>query len=67
MERSYIETLNQAYEQFFSAPPAGQPVLVIDSNPLDFVHSPQHLKLIENRIRQTLNLPPFQAQLLFEK
>jgi deoxyguanosine kinase len=67
MERSYIETLNQAYEEFFSAPAESQPVLVIDSNPLDFVHYPEHLKLIENRIRETLNLPPFQARLLFEK
>jgi len=67
MERRYIETLNQAYEEHFSSPGKDLPILVIDSNPLDFVHSPDHLKIIENRIRQSLNLPPFQAQLLFEK
>jgi deoxyguanosine kinase len=67
MERAYIETLNQAYEEFFSASAARLPVLAIDSNPLDFVHSSEHLKMIENRIRQALNMPPFQAQLLFEK
>ena len=67
MEAGYIETLNRAYEEFFSGSAGGLPVLVIDSNPLDFVHYPDHLKIIENRIRQTLNLPPFQAQLLFEK
>jgi deoxyguanosine kinase len=67
MESSYIETLNQAYEAFFSGPAEGLPILVIDSNPLDFVHYPDHLNIIENRIRETLNLPPFQAQFLFEK
>lgn len=59
MERGYIEQLNQAYEEFFSKPYDDTPVLELDSNPLDFVRHPEHLKLIENRIRQTLGLPPF--------
>lgn len=66
MERGYIEQLNQAYEEFFSKPYDDTPVLVLDSNPLDFVRHPEHLKLIENRIRQTLGLPPFQAELPLE-
>jgi deoxyguanosine kinase len=63
IERSYIEELNQAYEEFFSRPYDDTPVLTIDSNPLDFVRFPEHLKLIENRIRETLNISPYQAEL----
>jgi deoxyguanosine kinase len=64
MERGYIETLNRTYEEFFSKPYDDTPVLTIDTDPLDFVHHPEHLKLIENRIREVLNLPPYQARLL---
>ncbi|MGD0613370.1 MAG: deoxynucleoside kinase [Anaerolineales bacterium] len=67
MDRAYIEKLNQAYEDFFSQPYGNTLVLTIDTDPLDFVHFPAHLKLIENRIRASLNLPPYQEQLLFEK
>jgi len=63
MDSGYIDQLNQAYQDFFTRPTIDTPVLVIDSNPLDFVHKPDHLKLIENRIRQTLKLGPFQAEL----
>ena len=63
MERAYIEDLNQAYEEFFSKPYDDTPVLTIDSNPLDFVHFPEHLKLIENRIHEALNISPYQAEL----
>jgi deoxyguanosine kinase len=63
IERSYIDELNQAYEDFFSRPYDDTPVLTIDSNPLDFVRFPEHLNLIENRIRKALNLSPYQAEL----
>jgi deoxyguanosine kinase len=63
IERSYINELNQAYEEFFSRPYDDTPVLTIDSNPLDFVRFPEHLRLIENRIREALNLSPYQAEL----
>jgi deoxyguanosine kinase len=66
MERGYIETLNRTYEEFFSKPYDNTPVLTIDTDPLDFVHHPEHLKLIENRLREALNLPPYQAQLPLE-
>ena len=67
MERGYIEELNLAYEDFFSRPYDDTPVLTIDTSPLDFVHSPEHLKFIENRIRETLNLSPYQAELPLDK
>jgi len=65
MEPGYIEELNHAYEEFFSQPYDNATVLTIDTNPLDFVHKHEHLKLIENRIRQALGLSPFQAELPF--
>lgn len=63
MERSYIHELNLAYDEYFSKPLDHTPVLTIDTNNLNFVQNPEHLKLMENRIRQSLNLPPFQQTL----
>lgn len=63
MERSYIHELNLAYDEYFSKPFDHTPVLTIDTNNLNFVQNPEHLKLMENRIRQSLNLPPFQHAL----
>ncbi len=64
MERAYIAELNHAYDDFFSKPFDHTPVLKIDSNEHDIVNNPEHLKRIENRIRETLGLPPFQQSLL---
>jgi len=63
MERDYIDELNSAYEDFFSKPFNHTPVLKIDSNELNIVQNPEHLKRIENRIRETLGLVPFQQSL----
>jgi len=63
MERAYIDELNHAYDLFFAKPFDHTPVLTIDTDDLNFVQNPEHLKLIENRIRQSLNLPPFQQSL----
>jgi deoxyguanosine kinase len=62
MERAYIAELGGAYEEFFSR--QNGPVLKIDTTPYDFVRQPEHLKLIENRIRESLNLNPYQPRLL---
>jgi len=67
MERGYIDELNGAYDKFFSEPYDSTPVLAIDTNPLDFVHHGDHLKLIENRIRETLDFGPYQAELPLDK
>jgi len=66
MERSYINELNQAYEAFFSKPFDHTPVLKINTNDLDIIHNTEHLKLVENRIRETMNLTPFQPSLPLE-
>jgi deoxyguanosine kinase len=63
MERSYIEELNRAYENFFTKPFDHTPVLTIETDNMNIVQNPEHLKLIENRIRQSLQLPPFQQSL----
>lgn len=63
MERSYIDELNHAYEDFFSRPFDSVPILKIDTNPLNIIQIPEHLTLVENRIKQSLGLPPFQPGL----
>lgn len=68
MDRSYIDRLNQAYDDFFLNPVPGRnaqemPVLFLDTNNLDYIRSPEDLKLVESRIRQVLHLPPFQPEL----
>jgi deoxyguanosine kinase len=63
MEREYIDDLNHAYEDFFSKPFDHTPVLKIDTDGLNIVQNPEHLRLIENRIRETLGLAPFQPAL----
>ncbi len=68
MERDYIAELSQAYDTFFlenQARNVGESVavLTLDTNELDYVRKPEDLKLVENRIRQTLKQVPFQASL----
>jgi deoxyguanosine kinase len=70
MEQAYIQELNQAYDEFFVERRQTDiedktPVLVIDTNQLDYVRSTESLRWVENRIRQALRLSPFQAELPF--
>ena len=66
MSRDYIDQLNQAYEEFFGEGHQGSPILTINTNDLNYVTSAADLKWVENRIRQTLKLTPYQEQLLLE-
>ena len=61
MERGYIAELGAAYDDFFGGQDG--PVLRIDTTPIDFVHHPEHLRLIENRIREALGVSPYQPRL----
>lgn len=64
MERAYIAELSEAYDRFFADSQSRRsPVLVIDTNHLDYVRQEQDLEWVENRIRQSLKLAPFQAEL----
>jgi deoxyguanosine kinase len=71
MESDYIEQVNEAYDNFYldSQPSKAKrkaPVLVIDTNELNYVKYPDDLKWVGNRIRQVLRLSPFQAELPLE-
>ncbi len=66
MEQAYIDQLNSAYDAFFGDGHNGAPILVINSNELNYIANPEDLKWVENRIRQTLKLPPFQSELPLE-
>lgn len=64
MERTYIEELNQAYNKFYSDQHSRRsPVLTIDTNSLDYVHKAEDLQWVENRIRQVMELTPYQPEL----
>ena len=63
MERAYIAQLNMAYDDFFSKPFEDTPVLTINSDHLNVIQNPDDLQQIENRIRQSLSLPPYQQSL----
>ena len=63
MERGYIDELNHAYDEFFTAPYDHKPVLTIDTNNINIVQNPEHLKQVENKIRETLGLSPYQPSL----
>jgi deoxyguanosine kinase len=66
MERAYIDQLNYAYDDFFGDGYNGSPILVIDTNTLNYIANPEDLKFVETRICQTLKLSPFQSELPLE-
>jgi deoxyguanosine kinase len=63
MDRDYIHELNQTYDKFFTQQDQDALVLTIETDDLDYVRNPEALKFVENRVRQTLRLPPFQQEL----
>ena len=62
MDRGYIESLNSAYDEFYSGEQSGTPVLRINTNQLNYVANEGDLDWVENRIRQTLKVGPYQTQ-----
>jgi len=66
MERDYIHELNLAYDAFFLEEQHSSLILPLDTNHLDFVRQPEDLNWVENRIRQAMQLPPFQPELPME-
>ena len=65
METAYIDQLKATYSDYF-AHYGASPVLTIDTNELDFVHRAGDLAWVDNRIRQALELAPFQPELPLE-
>ncbi len=64
IERDYLQQLSDAYEDFLShSSRLPYPTLIIDTENTDYIRSVDELKVIENRIRQALQLSPFQPTL----
>lgn len=63
MERDYIHELNLAYDDYFFKPVHKSKILILDCNELDFVRHPEQLDQIETKIRQELQLSPYQPTL----
>ena len=55
MQSSYIELVNQAYNDYYLHHYQGPPVLTLDSNGLDFVKHEYDLAFIEKQIREKLD------------
>ncbi len=63
MQRDYIHELNLAYDDYFLNQQHKSKVIILDCNELDFVRHAEQLEWIENRIRQVLQLSPYQPTL----
>jgi len=66
MEVGYIDSLNHAYDDFFTSQHTKGTVLSINTNNLNYIASPEDLKWVETQIRQSLKLSPFQTTLPLE-
>jgi len=62
MDRDYIEALRLSYDRFFATPQEA-PVLVVDTDPLNFVTRTADLQSIVDRIRSILQEGTFQQPL----
>jgi deoxyadenosine/deoxycytidine kinase len=62
MERSYIDSLRLAYDRYFESYRSA-PVLVIDTDTLDFAHDPGARNEVLARIRNSLQAHAFQPRL----
>jgi deoxyadenosine/deoxycytidine kinase len=66
MDPAYIADLGAAYDEFFSASVAGDgqaPVLVIETEHVDFVNRPEDLRLVAERIQAALGVGAYQVPL----
>jgi deoxyguanosine kinase len=63
MEREYIDLLNRSYDDYYLSSTHSSPVLVIQTDELDFVSRTMDLDIIKARIDTALEEAPFQPQL----
>lgn len=63
MERDYIDLLNRSYDDFYLNSTHSSPILVIQTDELDFVNRAMDLDIIKARISNALEDAPFQPQL----
>jgi len=66
MDVGYIDSLNHAYDVFFTSQHTEGKVLSINTNNLNYIASSEDLKWVETRIRESLKMPPFQTSLPLE-
>jgi deoxyadenosine/deoxycytidine kinase len=62
MDRDYIDSVRQAYERYF-ANYASAPLLVIDTNDLNYVQDASALAFVESQIRNALGIGAYQRSL----
>jgi deoxyguanosine kinase len=62
MDRGYIESLRQTYEQYFSSY-TQTPLLTIDTDNLNYVQDPSALAFVEGQVRTALGLGAYQQPL----
>lgn len=62
MDSQYIDTLNKTYDSRFTGA-SKHNVLIINTNDLDFVRRKEDLEYVDQSIRRTLKLTPFQESL----
>lgn len=68
MEFAYIEEVNRSYDSFFAdGKQRRSPVLTIDTNELDYVRNQDALKKVQDSIRRSLKMAPFQTALPLDK
>ncbi|MBA4385106.1 MAG: hypothetical protein C0410_10260, partial [Anaerolinea sp.] len=63
MEREYIDMLNRSYDEYYLNSTHSSPVLVIQTDELDFVSRTMDFDIIKARIATALEEAPFQPQL----
>ena len=63
MDRGYIHELNLAYEAFFARDKWQGRLLVIETDHLNPIANPDDLAFVINRIREALQLAPYQQSL----
>ncbi|GAB4561394.1 MAG: hypothetical protein Kow0047_08690 [Anaerolineae bacterium] len=62
MERAYIDSVRQAYEEFFSTF-GDAPLLIVDTDDLDIVSRPDHRAEVIGRIRAAISQGTYQPSL----
>ncbi len=63
MEESYIQSVNEAYEDFFANFYRGVPVLAIDTDEIDIISKDEDMDRVWERIQQALETAPRQTSL----
>jgi deoxyguanosine kinase len=63
MERDYIDQLNHTYDDFYLNAPHTTHALVIETDNLNIIERPDDLEFIQERIRQELQMAPYQPKL----